>query len=139
MDIKQSLILELEAIREDVNNLYGDINKKILAIDKNAPLYSPIDKEINTILTQIENWDIETISALDSIFHYKQLQSEMYMRDEEQQEEYEQNMAEMKTNTQTNFDVGDDWIEDVEDVDDDDIEKMEMLITAINNYKKLDN
>ena len=136
MDIKQSLILELEAIREDVNNLYGDINKKILAIDKNAPLYSPIDKEINIILTQIENWDIETISALDSIFHYKQLQSEMYMRDEEQQEEYEQNMAEMKTNTQTNFDVGDDWIEDV---DDDDIEKMEMLITAINNYKKLDN
>lgn len=136
MDIKQSLILELEAIREDVNTLYGDINKKILAIDKNAPLYSPIDKEINTILTQIEKWDIETISALDSIFHYKQLQSEMYMRDEEQQEEYEQNMAEMKTNTQTNFDVGDDWIEDV---DDDDIEKMEMLITAINNYKKLDN
>lgn len=136
MDIKQSLILELEAIREDVNNLYGDINKKILAIDENAPLYSPIDKEINTILTQIEKWDIETISALDSIFHYKQLQSEMYMRDEEQQEEYEQNMAEMKTNTQTNFDVGDDW---VEDIDDDDIEKMEMLITAINNYKKLDN
>ena len=136
MDIKQSLILELEAIREDVNNLYGDINKKILAIDKNASLYSPIDKEINTILTQIEKWDIETISALDSIFHYKQLQSEMYMRDEEQQEEYEQNMAEMKTNTQTNFDVGDDW---VEDIDDDDIEKMEMLITAINNYKKLDN
>ena len=136
MDIKQSLILELEAIREDVNNLYGDINKKILVIDKNAPLYSPIDKEINTILTQIEKWDIETISALDSIFHYKQLQSEMYMRDEEQQEEYEQNMAEMKTNTQTNFDVGDDW---VEDIDDDDIEKMEMLITAINNYKKLDN
>lgn len=136
MDIKQSLILELEAIREDVNTLYGDINKKILVIDKNAPLYSPIDKEINTILTQIEKWDIETISALDSIFHYKQLQSEMYMRDEEQQEEYEQNMAEMKTNTQTNFDVGDDWIEDV---DDDDIEKMEMLITAINNYKKLDN
>lgn len=136
MDIKQSLILELEAIREDVNTLYGDINKKILAIDKNASLYSPIDKEINTILTQIEKWDIETISALDSIFHYKQLQSEMYMRDEEQQEEYEQNMAEMKTNTQTNFDVGDDWIEDV---DDDDIEKMEMLITAINNYKKLDN
>lgn len=136
MDIKQSLILELEAIREDVNTLYGDINKKILAIDKNAPLYSPIDKEINTILTQIEKWDIETISALDSIFHYKQLQSEMYIRDEEQQEEYEQNMAEMKTNTQPNFDVGDDWIEDI---DDDDIEKMEMLITAINNYKKLDN
>lgn len=136
MDIKQSLILELEAIREDVNNLYRDINKKILAIDKNAPLYSPIDKEINTILTQIEKWDIETISALDNIFHYKQLQSEMYMRDEEQQEEYEQNMAEMNTNTQTNFDVGDDWIEDI---DDDDIEKMEMLITAINNYKKLDN
>lgn len=136
MDIKQSLILELEAIREDVNNLYRDINKKILAIDKNAPLYSPIDKEINTILTQIEKWDFETISALDNIFHYKQLQSEMYMRDEEQQEEYEQNMAEMKTNTQTNFDVGDDWIEDI---DDDDIEKMEMLITAINNYKKLDN
>ena len=71
MDIKQSLILELEAIREDVNNLYRDINKKILAIDKNAPLYSPIDKEINTILTQIEKWDIETISALDNIFHYK--------------------------------------------------------------------
>lgn len=98
----ESLIEELECVREDVNLQYGSINKKILEIDENAvypTLYQPIDKEIDHLIQIAKTWDYETLNVLNRILNYKQIQSEMYMRTRDEQEEYEQGMAEMMVDT----------------------------------------
>lgn len=97
-----SIIDELESIREDVNLQYGNINKKILEIDENAvypTLYQPIDKEIDYLIQIAKTWDYETLKAFNRILDYKQLQSEMCMRTKDEQEEYEQGMADMMADT----------------------------------------
>ena len=98
----ETLIEELECVREDVNLQYGSINKKILEIDENAvypTLYQPIDKEIDYLIQIATTWDYETLNAFNRILNYKQIQSEMYMRTRGEQEEYEQGMAEMMVDT----------------------------------------
>lgn len=98
----ESLIEQLECVREDVNLQYSSINKKILEIDENAvypTLYQPIDKEIDYLIQIAKTWDYETLNTLNRILDYKQLQSEMCMRTTEEQEEYEQSMAEMMVDT----------------------------------------
>jgi hypothetical protein len=98
----ETLIEELECVREDVNLQYSSINKKILEIDENAvypTLYQPIDKEIDYLIQIAKTWDYETLNAFNRILNYKQLQSEMCMRTTEEQEEYEQGMAEMMVDT----------------------------------------
>lgn len=98
----ETLIEELECVREDVNLQYSNINKKILEIDENAvypTLYQPIDKEIDYLIQIAKTWDYETLKAFNRILDYKQLQSEMCMRTTEEQEEYEQGMADMMVDT----------------------------------------
>lgn len=98
----ETLIEELECVREDVNLQYSSINKKILEIDENAvypTLYQPIDKEIDYLIQIAKTWDYETLNTLNRILNYKQIQSEMCMRTTEEQEEYEQGMAEMMADT----------------------------------------
>ena len=98
----ETLIEQLECVREDVNLQYSNINKKILEIDENAvypTLYQPIDKEIDHLIQIAKTWDYETLKAFNRILDYKQLQSEMYMRTRDEQEEYEQDIAEMMVDT----------------------------------------
>lgn len=98
----ETLIVELECVREDVNLQYSSINKKILEIDENAvypTLYQPIDKEIDYLIQIAKTWDYETLNTLNRILNYKQIQSEMYMRTRDEQEEYEQGMADMMVDT----------------------------------------
>lgn len=97
-----SLIDELEGIREDVNLQYNNINTKIFEIDATAvypTLYLPVDEEIDHIIKVVKEWDFKTLSAFYRILTYKQLQSEMCMRSPEEQEKYEQGMAEMMVDT----------------------------------------
>lgn len=85
-----------------MNLQYSSINKKILEIDENAvypTLYQPIDKEIDYLIQIAKTWDYETLNTLNRILNYKQIQSEMCMRTTEEQEEYEQGMAEMMVDT----------------------------------------